>query len=116
VYECVNTSGLFCSESTTEGEKLTGLSLLRRACQFTKKVVALDGISYAAKTYCEPSGLELPEPMTRECDFEVVWGIQLQGKINRRRCWYARCYRCYVDLPRPTATCSDCSDPAQARE
>ena len=28
----LHTSGLFCSESTTEGEKLTGLSLLR-ACQ-----------------------------------------------------------------------------------
>jgi hypothetical protein len=35
---CLNTSGLFCSESTTEGEKLTGLSLLRMACQFTRRL------------------------------------------------------------------------------
>jgi hypothetical protein len=39
--------------------------------------------SYAAKTYCEPSGLELPEPIASEC------GLKLWRRYNCRSSMFA---------------------------
>jgi hypothetical protein len=45
-----------------------------------EKIIALNGISYAAKTYCEPSGLELPEPIVSECDLKWWEGFNCRAR------------------------------------
>jgi hypothetical protein len=108
--QCLITSGLFCSESTTEGEKLTGLSLLRagqykrrlshwtRRCQFVRSKDILRAFRLGASgTHSELN-----------VEFLKLWKkVQLQVVDVSLVCSLLLC--------QSAKTSSDCSDPPAAR-